>query len=270
MGSPEVLTAPVVMTIAGSDSGGGAGIQADIKTLGSLGVHGVTAITALTAQNTTGVTMVHQVSAEFLLEQLRQLTSDFKIEATKTGMLAGPELIEVVVRAVEAFGLRNLVVDPVVTAKSGARLIDEPGLKLMVSELFPKALIVTPNTEEAALILGGKVETLSDVKNAAEALHKKGPRYVLVKGGHLQGPATDFLFDGSSFVEFHSERIETQNTHGTGCILSSAIAGYLARGEEVLEAVRKAKELVTQAIRFGLSIGNGTGPANPLAWREWS
>lgn len=264
MGSPEVLKGvPRALTIAGSDSGGGAGIQADLKTFLALGVHGMSAITALTAQNTRGVSAVHEVPADFVRAQIAQVATDIGIDAAKTGMLATSDIVTAVADAIVEFGISKLVVDPVFVSKNRDRLLAPDAVEALINKLFPLALVITPNLFEAGALIEREVDSLPKMREAAMALHELGPSYVLVKGGHLEGEATDVLFDGESFLELSQERIDSQNTHGTGCTLSAAAAAYLARGEPVVEAVRKAKEFTTGAIRRGLAIGRGYGPVNP-------
>ena len=264
MGSSEVLTAvPRALTIAGSDSGGGAGIQADLKTFFALGVHGMSAITALTAQNTLGVSGIHGVPPEFVSEQIAQVSRDIGIDAAKTGMLATSEIVSSVAEAVVEFDIPNLVVDPVFVSKNRDRLLEPDAVEALINKLFPLAEVITPNLPEAEALLGERVSDLEGMRRAASALKEMGPRYVLVKGGHLEGDAVDLLYDGDEFLELSAERVETPHTHGTGCTLSAAIAAYLAKGEGLPGAVRSAKVFVTGAIRYGLAIGEGHGPANP-------
>ncbi|HEX2054565.1 MAG TPA: bifunctional hydroxymethylpyrimidine kinase/phosphomethylpyrimidine kinase [Actinomycetota bacterium] len=256
------MKVPSAITIAGSDSGGGAGIQADLKTFLALGVHGMSAICALTAQNTKGVSAVHEVPPEFVREQISQVATDFDIAAAKTGMLSSPAIVEAVADAVKDYAIPNLVVDPVFVSKNEDVLLSEDSIDSLKRRLLPLATVVTPNLHEAAGLTGRRISDLSAMREAAKALHALGPRYVLVKGGHLDAEATDVLFDGESFVELTAERIESQHTHGTGCTLSAAIAAGLALGLDVGEAVRSAKEYVTGAIRHGLEVGKGYGPTN--------
>jgi len=254
-----------VLIIAGSDSGGGAGIQADLKTVSALGVFGMTAITALTAQNSTGVLGVVEIPAEFVAQQIEVCVADIGCDAVKTGMLANAAIIEAVAATLRRHQLRPLVVDPVMIAKSGASLLHADAVAVLRAKLLPLATVLTPNLHEASALLGREVKTLGQMREAARALRELGPKNVVVKGGHLEGTATDLLFDGEEFVEFRGERIDTKNTHGTGCIFASAIAAGLAQGESVREAVAQAKQFVTAAIRAGLALGRGHGPANPLA-----
>lgn len=250
------------LTIAGSDSGGGAGIQADLKTFLALGVHGTSAICALTAQNTMGVSDVHEVPPEFVREQIMQVATDFEVGATKTGMLSNARLVEVVADAVREFGLANLVVDPVFVSKNQDVLLSHGGIDALATKLFPLAAVITPNLQEASLLSGVEAGNLAQMREAARRLYDLGPENVLVKGGHLLEDAVDLLFDGIGFHEFRAERFDSKNTHGTGCTLSAAIAAGLAKGLTVPEAVGRAKDYVTGAIRNGLEVGGGFGPAN--------
>ena len=256
---------PRVLIIAGSDSGGGAGIQADLKTISALGAFGMTAITALTAQNTTGVYGMVEMPPEFVVLQIEVCVRDIGCDVVKTGMLSSAALIEVVATKIREHRLDPLVVDPVMIAKSGAPLLKPDAIDALKTKLLPFATVITPNLHEAGALTGREIQTLAQMKEAARAIHGMGPRNVVVKGGHLAGVATDVLFDGSEVTEFHAERVATKNTHGTGCIFASAIAACLARGLSVRDSVATAKEFVTAAIRGGLAIGKGYGPANPMA-----
>jgi hydroxymethylpyrimidine/phosphomethylpyrimidine kinase len=255
---------PVALTIAGSDSGGGAGIQADLKTFAALGVHGTSVITALTAQNTLGVTAIHDVPASFIRAQIDAVMSDLHPTAAKTGMLSTPETIACVADAIRRLQIPNVVVDPVMVAKGGARLLRIDAVEAMRAELLPLATIVTPNLPEAAVLLGRPIVTLDDRRAAARDLHAMGPRAVVVKGGHADADATDVLFDGDRTIELTAERIDTKNTHGSGCTFSAAIAAGLARGSSIEDAVREAKRFITGAIAASLEIGEGHGPVNPM------
>ncbi len=255
-----------VLTIAGSDSGGGAGIQADLKAITLLGGYGMSVVTALTAQNTTGVQAIHEIPAPFVAQQIDAVLSDIGADAVKTGMLANAEIIEVVTRKIKQYHTKKLVVDPVMMAKGGAPLLRKEAENALIRRLIPLALVVTPNLDEAAALTGQRVRSVEEMKKAAYQIHRMGPRYVLIKGGHLRGDAIDLLFDGKSYVELKSARIETKNTHGTGCTFASAIATLIAREDPVPEAVRKAKTFVTMAIQAGLSLGKGAGPTNPFAY----
>jgi hydroxymethylpyrimidine/phosphomethylpyrimidine kinase len=256
------------LTIAGSDSGGGAGIQADLKTFTVLRVFGTSALTAVTAQNTTGVTGVHAVPAAFVRQQIDAVMSDIGTDAAKTGMLANREIIEVVGTAVRDWKIDRLVVDPVMVAQSGATLLDPDARHALLSSLIPLASIVTPNIHEAAALTGLPVSTVAEMKVATRALIELGARAVLLKGGHLSGDAIDVFDDGRTVRELRAPRIETPHTHGTGCQLSAAIAAHLARRLALNDAVDAAKRFITAAIRAGLPIGRGHGPANPLAWLD--
>jgi hydroxymethylpyrimidine/phosphomethylpyrimidine kinase len=267
MGTPaQPLTQPVVLTIAGSDSGGGAGIQADLKTFMALGCHGASALTALTAQNTQGVTGIHEVDPAFVRLQIDAVATDMEVAAAKTGMLASAAIVEAVAEAVTEHTIPNLVVDPVFVSKSRHRLLAEDAVAALTTKLFPLARVVTPNLYEASALVGHEVTDRAAMAEAARALHALGARSVLVKGGHLPGDeAVDLLFDGASFHEVSGPRFDTRDTHGTGCTLSAAIAAHLAHGSELVEAVERAKAFVTGAIRRSLRIGQGYGPVNP-AW----
>ncbi len=256
------MKVPSALTIAGSDSGGGAGIQADLKTFLALGVHGMSAICALTAQNTKGVSAGQSVAPWFVKEQISQVSADFEIAAAKTGMLSRRAIVEVVAESVRKFAIPNLVVDPVFVSKNQDILLTSDSIDSLVSDLLPLATVITPNLQEAALLTGREIGNLAGMREAARALHAMGPTYVLVKGGHLDAEATDVLYDGETFTDLTAERIESQNTHGTGCTLSAAIAACLAKGMPVPEAVKAAKDYVTGAIRYGLEVGKGYGPTN--------
>ncbi len=254
-----------VLTIAGSDSGGGAGIQADLKTITVLGGFGMSVITALTAQNTLGVQGVYEVPEDFVEKQFDSVATDIGIDAAKTGMLSNSRIIRVVSKKLRQYGINKLVVDPVMVAKGGAPLIENKAKKSLIEELLPLSLIITPNIPEAEELAKIKVSSIDDMKKSAEIICGLGAKNVVVKGGHLAGNPVDILYDGKNFHEFTSERIDTKNTHGTGCTFSAAIATKLADGKSVFEAVKTAKEYTTTAIRFSLDIGSGHGPTNHLA-----
>ena len=254
---------PSVLSIAGSDPSGGAGIQADLKTFAALGVYGMAAITALTAQNTLAVTSVNEVPPEFVAAQIDAVFADIVPDAVKTGMLSSAAIIHVVAEKARAFGFQNLVVDPVMVAKSGDRLLHEDAVRALREELIPLAFVVTPNLPEAAAITGHPVESLDDMHKAARAIHALGAGNVVVKGGHLAGDVvTDLLFDGERFHDFSGPRVATKNTHGTGCTFASAIACYLAKGEAVSEAVRLGKAYLTGALEHAYDTGRGHGSVN--------
>ncbi|MDP1989403.1 MAG: bifunctional hydroxymethylpyrimidine kinase/phosphomethylpyrimidine kinase [Syntrophales bacterium] len=254
-----------VLTIAGSDSGGGAGIQADLKTITVLGGFGMSVITALTAQNTLGVHGIHDVPPSFVALQFDAVATDIGIDAAKTGMLATSEIIRVVAGKIRRYGIVKLVVDPVMVAKGGMSLIREEAKKTLIAELIPLAFVLTPNIPEAEVLSGIRIETLDDMKAAARIIRKMGAKHVIVKGGHLAGDAVDLLYDGEEFREFRSPRIATEDTHGTGCTYSAAIAAELAFGKDVTGAVTEAKRYITTAVRYAWRVGGGHGPTNHLA-----
>lgn len=253
------------LTIAGSDSGGGAGIQADLKTFAALGVFGTSAITSVTAQNTVGVQGVHDLPPEFVGRQIDSVLEDIAIDAAKTGMLSIAAIIDVVAAKVKAYGIERLVVDPVMVAKGGAPLLQPDAVKVLIEHLLPLAFVVTPNVPEAEVLWGKRIVGLDEMRQAARQIHSLGPRYVVLKGGHLRGRAVDLLFDGSGFTEFDAERIDTLHTHGTGCVFSAAITAELAKGGPVPEAIATAKRFITAAISHGFQLGKGFGPTDPMA-----
>lgn len=253
------------LTIAGSDSGGGAGIQADLKTFAALGVFGTSVVTSVTAQNTVGVQAVHDLPPAFVGRQIDSVLEDIAIDAAKTGMLSSAAIIEVVAEKVQTYRLEQLVVDPVMVAKSGAPLLQPDAVKALTEHLFPLALVVTPNVPEAEALSGLAISGLDGMRQAARQIHGLGPKYVVVKGGHLPSRAVDLLFDGKAFTELDAERIDTLHTHGTGCVFSAAIAAELAKGWPVHEAVAAAKRFVTAAILHGFRLGRGYGPTDPMA-----
>ncbi len=255
-----------ILTIAGSDSGGGAGIQADLKSITLLGGYGMSVITALTAQNTVGVQGINEVPARFVEKQIDSVLSDIGADAIKTGMLANQEIIEVVAKKIKQYKVKKVVVDPVMVSKSGASLLRKDAEEALIKRLIPLSWVVTPNLMEASVLTGLKVNSLEGMKKAARQIYRLGAKHVVVKGGHLKGMAVDLLYDGKRFEEVVAPRIETQNTHGTGCTFASAIATLLARGDTVPEAIRKAKTFITLAIQSSLRLGKGTGPTNPSAY----
>ncbi|MFQ5804197.1 MAG: bifunctional hydroxymethylpyrimidine kinase/phosphomethylpyrimidine kinase [Candidatus Methylomirabilales bacterium] len=253
------------LTIAGSDSGGGAGIQADLKTFSVFEVYGMSALTAITAQNTLGVQGVQVLPPDFVRLQIRSTLSDIGADAGKTGMLATKEIVAAVAEEVGAFQLRNLVVDPVMVSATGHPLLDEDAVEAMRILLFPLATVVTPNLEEASILCGEKVDNLTDMKEAARKIKALGPEYVLVKGGHLSGSRVfDVLFDGRRLDVREAAKVPTENIHGSGCTLSAAIAAGLAKGHEVKEAVEAAQRYIHAAIQGAVKIGKGKGPVNHL------
>lgn len=254
-----------VMTIAGSDSGGGAGIQADLKVFAAMGLFGTSVITAVTAQNTREVTHVHEIPVESIRAQIRALFADFEIAAVKTGMLPSEDIVRAVAEELESEDRPYLVVDPVMVSASRHELMRAGAAAALRDALFPLATVVTPNLFEASVLVGGEVATLADMREAAESLRALGPTWVLIKGGHGEGDeAVDVLYDGVSFRELRAPRVENRNSHGTGCTFASAVAARLALGESVPEAARRAKTYVTETIRHGLDVGSGSGPTHPL------
>lgn len=253
------------LTIAGSDSGGGAGIQADLKTFSALGVYGMSVLTSITAQNTLGVQGIHDLPPEFVGLQIDSVMQDIGADAVKIGMLSNIQIIKIVSKKIKEYKVKNLVIDPVMVAKGGDRLLKEDAVEALKQDLIPLAIIVTPNLIEAEVLSGLKIQNIIDMKEAAQEIYKLGPRNVLIKGGHLLSEeAIDFLYDGESFKEFKAERINTKNTHGTGCTLSSAIAAGLAQEKEIEEAVDIAKRYITLAIQNSLDIGHGHGSLDHL------
>ena len=250
------------MTIAGSDSGGGAGIQADLKTFAALGVYGTSVLTAITAQNTLQVTAAFELPADLVRSQIDTVLSDIGTDAVKTGMLSSSIIIEAVADRVREHGLVDLVVDPVMVAKGGDRLLKEEAVDAMRTLLIPLARVVTPNRYEAEVLVGHDVGTLDDARDAAREIVVMGAGAAVVKGGHIEGPATDILYDGDEFKAFTAQRIQTTSTHGTGCTFASAIAAGLARGLSVRDSVAQAKEYVTEAIKTAFPMGDGHGPLN--------
>jgi hydroxymethylpyrimidine/phosphomethylpyrimidine kinase len=260
----------VALTIAGSDSGGGAGIQADIKAMQAHGVFAASVITAVTAQNTVAVTRAEELSLDLIEAQIDAVFDDIRIDAVKTGMLSSSEIIRLVARKMTERKVSLLVVDPVMVSKSGFRLLRADAVSALKEELLPIAHLVTPNALEAGDLLGTEVRTLAHARDAAEAIHRLGASNVLVKGGHLEGEkdAIDVLFDGQQMHLFDAPRIDTKHTHGTGCTYAAAIAAGLARGFELRAAVARAKRYVTDAVRHGLAIGAGHGPTHHFYFLE--
>jgi len=259
---------PVALTIAGSDSGGGAGIQADLKTFHRHGVYGASVITALTAQNTRGVSAIHLVPPDFVAEQFRQVVTDFDVAAAKTGMLGNAAIVETLAATLADTPLPHLVVDPVMISKAGAALLEPDAVKALTDRILPLAALVTPNLHEAAALTGtGEIATLEEMATAAEVIRGFGPRAVLIKGGHLpaEEEAVDLYYDGSSTIEFRQPRLEQKHTHGTGCTFSAAITAHLARGSSLPDAVQAGKAFITEAIRTAPGLGGGVGPLNHFA-----
>ena len=250
------------LTIAGSDSGAGAGIQADLKTFAAHGVYGTSVITAITAQNTTGVRGIVELSPEIVAAQIDAVLEDIGADAVKTGMLSNSAIIETVMEKIREHHIVNLVVDPVMVAKSGDLLLRTEAIEALQSRLIPLAVIVTPNLPEAEQLTGIHGTRLNDLKEAAKRIVGLGARSVVIKGGHRKGPATDLFYDGKKFRSFSAARVRTKNTHGTGCTFSAAIAANLARGEKLERAVAHAKTYMTRAIRKSFSIGAGHSPVH--------
>ncbi|MBO5998594.1 MAG: bifunctional hydroxymethylpyrimidine kinase/phosphomethylpyrimidine kinase [Lachnospiraceae bacterium] len=250
------------LTIAGSDSSGGAGIQADIKTMTANGVYAMSAVTALTAQNTTGVTAIMEVTPEFLAEQLDRIFTDIFPDAVKTGMVSSSELIRTIAARLRQYKAVNIVVDPVMVATSGARLISEEAIGTLKTELLPLADVVTPNIPEAEVLSGIPVTDTDSMIKAARLISSNYGSAVLLKGGHSLNDANDLLFDKGKAIWFNGERINNPNTHGTGCTLSSAIASNLAKGYDMADAIRAAKNYISGALAYGLDLGKGSGPMN--------
>lgn len=254
---------PIALTIAGSDSGGGAGIQADLKTFHAFGVFGTSALTAITAQNTRGVSAVHAIPTGIVRAQIQAVADDLRPAAIKTGMLATTELVRAVAESIREHRLENYVLDPVMAATTGARLLDGEAESAVVEELLPLCTVVTPNLDEAAILYGSEVRDEATMRAAAEALVERGARAALVKGGHLEAAeVVDVLFDGEAFHTWRRPKIETDNSHGTGCTLSAAIAAGLARGETLLSAVETGLDYVHRAILEAPALGSGHGPLN--------
>lgn len=263
------MSTPRALTIAGSDSGGGAGIQADLKTFQELNVYGMSALTAVTAQNTLGVTGIYPLPAEAVAEQIDAVASDIGINAAKTGMIASSEIMEVIANKVREHQIKNLVVDPVMIAKSGAALLDESARQALSRTLIPLATVVTPNIPEAEVITGLSLASLEQRQEAAKRIVAMGAQSVIIKGGHLTGDeALDLFYDGEQFQTYTAPRFHTKHTHGTGCTFSAAIAAGLAKGDSLIDAVHRAKSFITAAISHPLGLGGGHGPTNHWAYQQ--
>jgi hydroxymethylpyrimidine/phosphomethylpyrimidine kinase len=260
---------PIALTIAGSDSGGGAGIQADLKTFAAFGVYGTSAISAVTAQNTTGVTAWEPVSTDLVIAQIEAVASDLVPAAVKTGMLGTAAIVEAVAATIEELDLPNLVVDPVMIAKGGSRLLDDDALRAMTVELIPRAEVVTPNVPEAEVLAGRTIRTFEDMRGAAQRIRALGARVVVIKGGHLAGDeVVDLVVSADGEFAIRGPRIATRHTHGTGCTFAAAITAALARGQPIEQAVRGARTYVEGAIREAPQLGRGHGPLNHF-WRVY-
>ncbi|MET3699633.1 hydroxymethylpyrimidine/phosphomethylpyrimidine kinase [Bacillus oleivorans] len=258
------------LTIAGSDSGGGAGIQADLKTFQELGVFGMSALTAVTAQNTLGVQGVYPIKPEAVQKQIQSIAEDLNPDAVKTGMLFDAEIIEIVAAEIVRNRWKHIVIDPVMIAKGGASLLQKDAIAAMKEFLLPLAMVITPNIPEAEVLTGFTITNLQDKKEAVQKLHSLGARHVILKGGHEDDEAfaTDLLFDGKDFYELKSQRLATNNTHGTGCTFSAAITAGLADAMSVAEAVKRAKLFIQAAIEDDLKLGSGHGPTNHWAFNN--
>lgn len=250
------------LTIAGSDSSGGAGIQADLKTFSAIGTYGMSVITAITAQNTQGVFDVQELSSKIIKEQIKAVCEDIPPKAIKVGMVSSPEIIKDIVDSLEKYPCEYLVVDPVMISKSGYSLLRPEAKDNLIKYLIPKAYIVTPNIPEAEEISNMKIDTVEDMKKVGKVILDLGPKYVLMKGGHLDGDCVDVLIGEELFEVFKCERINRKNTHGTGCTISSAITSHLALGYDIVESVKLSKEYITEAIRHSFDIGQGVGPVH--------
>ncbi|HEY8908779.1 MAG TPA: bifunctional hydroxymethylpyrimidine kinase/phosphomethylpyrimidine kinase [Desulfosporosinus sp.] len=251
-----------LLTIAGSDCSGGAGVQADLKTFSAHGVYGMSVITAVTAQNTQGVFAVQDISRDVIAKQIEAIFDDIEVDGVKIGMVSQVQTIEVIADRLRHYSPQTIVVDPVMVSKSGYHLLNSEAEVTLIKELLPLAMLVTPNIPEAEVMTKTSIQTLKQMEEAARTIYQMGPQNVLIKGGHLEGDSIDILYDGREFRYFSSARIATKNTHGTGCTLSSAITSNLALGCSLNEAVSLAKEYITIAIQHSLSIGKGVGPTH--------
>jgi len=261
------------LTIAGSDSGGGAGIQADLKTFQSLNVFGMSVITSVTSQNTKGVRSIQDISPEIVGDQIDMVMEDIGTDAVKTGMLANKQIIEIVANRIKKHNIKNLVIDPVMISKSGARLLKKEAVSSLIKELIPLCFLLTPNIYEAQIISNITIKNIEDAKKSAILINKKGPKNLLIKGGHLAGDkAIDILYNGREFVFFEEKQIHSKNTHGTGCTLSAAITAELAKGKKLINAVKIAKKYITDAISNAPdNIGNGHGPLyHPIIYKDYN
>lgn len=250
------------LTIAGSDSGGGAGIQADLKTFSALGTFGMSVITSITAQNTVGVTGIQNVDPAIIERQIDAVMSDIGAHAAKTGMLSEAAIIETVAKGLNKYRIKKYVLDPVMVAKSGDKLLENSAMATLIDRLIPLAWVITPNIPEAVQLTGGHISTLEEMEIACKKIHSMGAKHVIVKGGHLAGNAVDVFFDGKNIYHFTSRRIRSKNTHGTGCTFSAAITAFLAKGFSVHESVKRSKDYITKAIEYSFSIGKGHGPVD--------
>jgi len=251
-----------VLTIAGSDSGAGAGIQADLKTFSALGVYGLSVITSVTAQNTQGVIGIEDLSLEIVDKQLEVIFSDIRVDAIKIGMVSKEDIIKIISENLQKRNCKNIILDPVMISETGHSLLAKEAVDSLLNDLCPLSFLITPNLPEAEAILDQNINTVKEMKKAAKKIYNFGTENVLLKGGHLKGEAIDILFDGHDFFEYNVKRINTKNTHGTGCTYSSAIAAYIARGYKLPEAIDKAKKYITKALKYSIDIGKGSGTPN--------
>jgi hydroxymethylpyrimidine/phosphomethylpyrimidine kinase len=251
-----------LLTIAGSDSSGGAGIQADLKTFSAHGVFGMSVITAVTAQNTQGVFAVQDINPDLIFKQIEAIFDDISVDGVKIGMVSQVQTIKVIADQLKKYNAQNIVLDPVMVSKSGYHLLNPDAEKTLIGKLLPLATLVTPNIPEAEVITGLSIHSIKDMEKAAQRIFEMGARNVLLKGGHLDDSSTDILFNGDKYIHYTASRIQTKNTHGTGCTLSSAIASNLALGYDIVQSVKAAKEYITTAIMYSLDIGKGVGPTH--------
>jgi hydroxymethylpyrimidine/phosphomethylpyrimidine kinase len=263
----EIMTIARALTIAGSDSGGGAGIQADLKTFTVRNVFGMSAITAITAQNTLGVEGVHVIPLDMIAKQIDMVISDIGVDAVKTGMLGTSEVIGLVAERLKHHKVSKLVIDPVMVAKGGAKLLEDEAVKSLINDLIPIAAVITPNIPEAEVILGRSITTTEDMISAAKDIVSMGARGAVIKGGHLQEEPTDVFFDGEEVFLFPGTRIQTRHTHGTGCTFAACITAELAKGRNLEQSIKTAKAFITAAISQELGLGCGHGPTNHWAYK---
>ena len=258
------MTIPRALTIAGSDNSGGAGIQADLKTFSAIGVYGMSAITSLTAQNTTGVYELFNPTGEFVYKQIKLIHEDIGIDAAKIGMLANRDILENVSKAIKKFKIEKLVVDPVLKSTSGKRLLSKDSINLLIKEIIPFTLVITPNIEEAEILADVKIENWEDIESAAKIINNKGAKVVIIKGGHFTSgkEVVDVVLCEGSFHYLRYPKVETKNTHGTGCTYSAAITAYLAKGYEIMKSIRLARAYLQGAIENSFELGKGNGPLN--------
>jgi len=256
-----------VLTIAGSDSGGGAGIQADLKTFHAFGCYGMSVITAVTAQNTLGVQAIAELAPDFVASQIDSVLSDLGADAVKVGMLSNTGIVSAVSGKLAEYAVPNLVIDPVMRSTGGSPLLPDDAQETLKEHLVPLAYLVTPNIPEAEVLARMSIHSIADMKTAAEKIQSLGAAHVLVKGGHRKEDATDILFDGTEFREFGGDRVASQNTHGTGCTYAAAIVANLAKGASLCEAIETAKRFITDAIRASFPLGQGIGPLNHFVRR---